>query len=460
VSSLSWATKRFKDGIKFSQTKVPSHLIGSYSPCSDLNWKANAALLFLKQYFFPPWSWFQSNCSLYSDYFSEKGFEKDFLNASDAIVSASSQFSRENINLLPTWCSYIPGSMHNSMFGDSPTKSEEVGKEVDKLLNSNTKSNLFSYIPATNVPPSAKSVEVPVENRFAIAENKIKILYPTENQEFYAGDSMTIKLQIDTVGLEGLALYFQDKTDYSKPNNLIVEYKFYLSPEYIEGQQINIVGGYSISDTALLSYANLNIQINPIGQILDFNINPDVLMIEVGNSRKPNYEAIFENAIAKIGQTDLLNVVVKDLGIVAYDGSTNQFNGLAKGSTYATVTYRGISKPIFFEVIQNEEPPNDAITDVMDFKTGKNVGFNITTYPNPFNNKITFEFSVTAESDFKMEITNINGQIVKTYIFENQPVGLNIKTIDLSELSDGVYLYKLLSKDDYQVGKIVKKKSF
>jgi len=450
---------RFKGGNKFSQTKVPSHLIGSYSPCSDLNWKANTFLNLLKPYFFPPWSWYKSNCSLYSDYFSENGYEKDFLNASDAIVSASSQFSRENINLLPTWCSYIPGSMHNSTFGDSPTKSKEVGKEVDRLLNSNTKSNLFSYIPATNVSPTAKSVEVPVGNRFAIAENKIKILYPTENQEFYAGDSMTIKLQIDTVELEGLALYFQDKTDFSMPNNSIVEYKFYLSPEYIEGQSINVIGGYTISDTTFLSYAYLNIQINPVGQILDFNVKPQVLMIEVGNSRKPDYEAIFENAIAQIGQTDLLNVVVKDLDIVAYDDSTNQFYGLAKGSTYSTVTYRGISKPIFFEVIQNEEPPNDAITDVMDFKMGKNVEFNITAYPNPFNNKITFEFSVTAESDFKMEITNINGQIVKTYIFENQPGGLNIKTIDLSELSDGVYLYKLLSKDDYQVGKIVKKKN-
>lgn len=445
---------RFKDGIKFLQTNVQSHLIGSSAQCSDFNSTTNWILNVLKLYFFPAESWFKGNCILFKDYFSENGFEKDFFDASDAIVSISSQFSKNNPNFLPTNCSYIPNLMHMSTFGDSPTESMEVGKEVNKLLNSNVNGNLFANIPATKV--SGKSAEYIPMQKLAVVEGKVKILYPAINAVYKTGDTMTIKLQVDTLGLKSFALFFQDQSFYEIPARPNLEFKVIVSPEYIEGQSIVAIGNYSISGTASISNASIDLKVNPVGSILDFNVKPEVIVIEKEKSWRPTYEAVFANAIAQIGQTDLITVSIKDPNLVSYDSSTNQFTGLDKGSTNATITYRGKSKTVFFEIIQYEKPPIDPITGINDFELDITNNLDVKTFPNPFSESITFEYSLPATGETRLEIYNLSGIKVKTYDFGLQFKGLYDKNIDLKGLADGIYIYKLTSGKTIQNGRIIK----
>ncbi len=450
---------RFKDGIKFSQTDVPSHLIGNSSLCSDFNFKTNLLLNFLKPYFFPPNLWFKDNCTLYADYFSEHSFEKDFFEASDAIVSVSSQFSKINVNSLPTYCTFNidKKSMHNDMFGDSPTESPQIGKEVDMLLNTNVNSNLFASIPATKVVNTKSPTKIKIERQQVKIDNdKIKITYPNVNSEYKAGDTITIKLQVDTIGLKGFALFFQDQSFFDTPVSTNVEYKLIVNPEYIESQNIYIIGGYSISDITFLSSANLDIKVNPVGSILDFNIKPEVMMIKKGGSRKPDYEAVFPNAIAKIGQTDLLSVVIENTSVVAYDGTTNQFNGLAKGSTSAKVTYRGISKTVFFEIIQDEELKLDSLSGIEDIKMGNKAQLNVKTYPNPFSESFTFEYNLPEAGSSILEIYNVYGIKVKAFNLGMQTKGSYNQNVDLKGLAEGIYIYKLTSGKAIQNGCLVK----
>ncbi|MCX6180424.1 MAG: T9SS type A sorting domain-containing protein [Bacteroidetes bacterium] len=72
----------------------------------------------------------------------------------------------------------------------------------------------------------------------------------------------------------------------------------------------------------------------------------------------------------------------------------------------------------------------------------------VRTYPNPFSNALYFE--VPDLNSFFTEIYNGEGKMVWSGM-ANQNQG-----IDLSELQNGVYIYKVYSVKDVFVGKIIK----
>ncbi len=67
----------------------------------------------------------------------------------------------------------------------------------------------------------------------------------------------------------------------------------------------------------------------------------------------------------------------------------------------------------------------------------------ISLFPNPANSQITFEFDKVTKDQFFVSIFNAQGQEVKTIEFES---GINNQNIDISDLSSGVYFYRVNSK--------------
>ncbi|MEO6695889.1 MAG: fibronectin type III domain-containing protein [Ignavibacteria bacterium] len=70
-----------------------------------------------------------------------------------------------------------------------------------------------------------------------------------------------------------------------------------------------------------------------------------------------------------------------------------------------------------------------------------------TNYPNPFNpvTKIAFEIPVAGMT--KLEIYDINGKLISSLIDENKAAGSYGVTFDGSQLSSGIYFYKLESNN-------------
>ena len=132
-----------------------------------------------------------------------------------------------------------------------------------------------------------------------------------------------------------------------------------MNGESIENQPLAVLGNFSDNGKYFRSDDSKLIQINPVELIKDFNVKPEVIMIEKGKTRRPNYEAIFPTAISNIGETDLFKVLIKDKDLLSYDNKTNSFTALAKGETMAKVSYRVITKNVFFNIIQYEKPPVD-----------------------------------------------------------------------------------------------------
>ncbi len=64
-------------------------------------------------------------------------------------------------------------------------------------------------------------------------------------------------------------------------------------------------------------------------------------------------------------------------------------------------------------------------------------------YPNPFNSGTTIKFIIVESMEVKLSIYDLLGREVQTLIDEFRPAGVHTATFDASDLSSGVYFYRL-----------------
>ncbi|MCB5233642.1 MAG: carboxypeptidase regulatory-like domain-containing protein [Candidatus Cloacimonetes bacterium] len=84
----------------------------------------------------------------------------------------------------------------------------------------------------------------------------------------------------------------------------------------------------------------------------------------------------------------------------------------------------------------------------------------IGNYPNPFNPETTISYNLKEQSDVRLQIFNIKGQLVNTLINDLQPAGKHnvvFKATDKkgNKLSSGIYLYKLQVGGFVQIKKMM-----
>jgi hypothetical protein len=68
-------------------------------------------------------------------------------------------------------------------------------------------------------------------------------------------------------------------------------------------------------------------------------------------------------------------------------------------------------------------------------------------YPNPFNVSTVIEYQLPEASEVKLEVYNLLGEIVATLVHEEQQAGYKSISWDASEVSSGLYFYKLSTGD-------------
>ena len=88
------------------------------------------------------------------------------------------------------------------------------------------------------------------------------------------------------------------------------------------------------------------------------------------------------------------------------------------------------------------------------------VNFNLTNYPNPFNPITNIHFSLPSSGKIDLSIYNMYGQKVKILIDEIYPQGehsvkWNGKNESGNKLPTGVYFYKIISGNNYQVKRML-----
>jgi photosystem II stability/assembly factor-like uncharacterized protein len=76
-------------------------------------------------------------------------------------------------------------------------------------------------------------------------------------------------------------------------------------------------------------------------------------------------------------------------------------------------------------------------------------------YPNPFNPVTTIEYSLLRSVNVKLTVYDINGRIVKTLVNQRQGQGKYRESFDGSELSSGIYIFKLETDEFTDTKKMV-----
>jgi hypothetical protein len=83
------------------------------------------------------------------------------------------------------------------------------------------------------------------------------------------------------------------------------------------------------------------------------------------------------------------------------------------------------------------------ITSV-DYKSTKPVELSLSqNYPNPFNPSTAIDYSLAKESFVQLRVFDVLGREIATIIHENEPVGKHTVYFDASDLSSGIYFYRI-----------------
>jgi len=76
-------------------------------------------------------------------------------------------------------------------------------------------------------------------------------------------------------------------------------------------------------------------------------------------------------------------------------------------------------------------------------------------YPNPFNPSTNIEFILKKSGNVKIEIFNINGEKIKTFLNENKTAGKHSVFFDAKDLSSGLYFYQIETSERIESGKMI-----
>ena len=86
------------------------------------------------------------------------------------------------------------------------------------------------------------------------------------------------------------------------------------------------------------------------------------------------------------------------------------------------------------------------------------MGENITlhqNFPNPFNPTTKIQYSIPQSSNVVIKVFNILGREIETLVNEEKPVGTYEVNWNASNLTSGVYFYRLQAGDFAQTRKMI-----
>jgi len=81
--------------------------------------------------------------------------------------------------------------------------------------------------------------------------------------------------------------------------------------------------------------------------------------------------------------------------------------------------------------------------DLAKNNVGKTKQLLLTNYPNPFNPKTVIEYQLPESGFVSLKVFNMLGEVVETLVSKEQPAGKHSVEFDASDLSSGIYFYRI-----------------
>ena len=147
------------------------------------------------------------------------------------------------------------------------------------------------------------------------------------------------------------------------------------------------------------------------------------------------------NSIANIIPTEAFLAKSGYTGDANWTGEILEFNLYNRALTPEEVSYQFTNgaKPVGI---------NDASSSIpKEYRMSQN-------YPNPFNPTTTIEFALPRQSNVRLTVINMLGQVVRVLLDGPCTAGTHRLTLDASNLTSGVYFYRLQAENFVDVKKL------
>jgi hypothetical protein len=130
------------------------------------------------------------------------------------------------------------------------------------------------------------------------------------------------------------------------------------------------------------------------------------------------------------------------------------------GTTSETKTYsfteRNVAKGIsFYRIRQVDFDGSFKYSNLVEVNVNVPTEFSLSqNYPNPFNPTTVIRYTIPTDGNVRLDIFNVNGELVKTLVNENKSVGEYQVSFNAAGLASGVYIYKLSSAGKVLINKM------
>jgi hypothetical protein len=126
--------------------------------------------------------------------------------------------------------------------------------------------------------------------------------------------------------------------------------------------------------------------------------------------------------------------------------SPKEYSFLDEGIYYGVYAYR---------LKQIDNDGTFEYSKVIEVDMNAPIGYELNqNYPNPFNPETTIKFNIAKPGFVKLSLYNILGELKGTLVNEFKEAGIHTVNINASELSSGIYIYKLEIEDFVQMRKM------
>ncbi|MCE1187686.1 MAG: choice-of-anchor A family protein [Ignavibacteria bacterium] len=131
----------------------------------------------------------------------------------------------------------------------------------------------------------------------------------------------------------------------------------------------------------------------------------------------------------------------KTMGMAGFGPSASYFN---PGSN---ALYVGTTDGKVYRAVDGTNAVNDGI---------KKLTFGLEqNYPNPFNPTTTIRYTIAEDCNVRLEVFNITGQLVRTLVQNAQHKGQYAVSFNASNLSSGMYIYRITAGANVQTRKLM-----
>ena len=373
---------------------------------------------------------------------------------SDLIVPLNSQLS--DLEVFASNVTYTINFHSETTGSPSIVKNPNTKTLVSAWLDKPIASAYWGNLPALQKANASLLAKSKPQKYFADS-NFVNIITPHSLDTLYVDSTFNLAFSIaDTTNLKKLFIVYQDKFIEDTTRQMNYNYSTLVSNNYIDTQQIIVVALFSSGDATIMSGKSVSVIVKTNENANAIKSKDNFVYLLKDENYYPDLNIYFQKFIGKIGTVGTsLNVTVGDPSILSFDNLTKKIKGLKEGGTYVVVDYKGLKDTVYFKINGNittgvDENGNNSASSHLPDKYGL-----FQNYPNPFNPITTITYSLPKNANVKLIVFDILGRQVRTLIDEQKSAGSYKVEFNASNLSSGVYFYRLQTDEFVQTKKLI-----